>query len=198
MDSRMKVVFEPSEVTLHVPRLFADASIEVIADEQAKSLATYYVENFTPLFLQGHAPLLLGASGLGKTFIAAAIAKALAPGGSSGYNTPVLWVDVVEAFNDLLDLRDFRQAGAYFKTKRRIKQTPLVVLDDVLQLREFDRIRELLFEVVNYRYAEKLPTIVTANIQNSGNVDTELVHGVGAPLARRLKEMSKDLVIVIQ
>lgn len=195
--AKVKVKFEASDVKLEIPKLFDNASLSTIKDEAVREFANHYVTEFTKYFLSGKAPLLLGSSGVGKTFVAAAIARALAFDEEFDYTAPVLWIDTVERLNHLLDLRDFRLASEYFDKKRKIKKTPVVVLDDVLQLREFERIRELLFEIVNYRYSEKLPTIITANIQNTKEHWTELTREVGSPLARRMREMSEGLAILI-
>ncbi len=103
--------------------------------------------------------VLSGASGSGKTHLAAAIAnERIAQGGA------VLYMDVP----DLLDhLRASYDAGAeelgYEQLIEQVKTTPLLVLDDIDAAPGTPWAKEKLFQVVNHRYNATLPTVFTCS-----------------------------------
>ncbi len=96
------------------------------------------------------------AYGNGKTHLAAAIANYVADHGE-----PVLFVVVP----DLLDhLRaSFNPASGIRLDKRfdEVKKAPLLVLDDLGTESATAWAREKLYQLFNYRYAARLPTVIT-------------------------------------
>ncbi len=104
--------------------------------------------------------LLSGASGCGKTHIAAAIVNRLIERGE-----PVLFVVVP----DLLDhLRSAYQPGAeiaYDDLFERVRSAPVLVLDDLGTQAQTPWAQEKLFQLINHRFNTRLPTIVTTNLQ---------------------------------
>lgn len=96
------------------------------------------------------------AYGNGKTHLAAAIANAVATRGE-----PILFVVVP----DLLDhLRaSFNPASGIRLDKRfdEVKKAPLLVLDDLGTESATAWAREKLYQLFNYRYAARLPTVIT-------------------------------------
>jgi len=103
--------------------------------------------------------LLSGASGCGKTHIAAAIVNALLEGGE-----PALFVVVP----DLLDhLRSAYQPGAeigYDELFERVRSAPVLVLDDLGTHSPTAWAQEKLFQLINHRFNARLPTVVTTNL----------------------------------
>lgn len=102
---------------------------------------------------------LSGASGCGKTHIAAAIVNAMIAEGS-----PALFVVVP----DLLDhLRAAYQPGAdigYDDLFERVRNAPVLVLDDLGTEAPTPWAQEKLFQLVNHRFNMRLPTVVTTNL----------------------------------
>ncbi|HEX5478171.1 MAG TPA: ATP-binding protein [Dehalococcoidia bacterium] len=102
--------------------------------------------------------VLCGASGCGKTHIAAAIVNALIARGS-----PALFVVVP----DLLDhLRSAYQPGAdvhYDELFERVRNAPVLVLDDLGTQAHTAWAQEKLFQLINHRFNTRLPTVVTTN-----------------------------------
>lgn len=106
--------------------------------------------------------VLRGGYGCGKTHLAAAIANACVEGGQ-----PVLFITVP----DLLDrLRAaFAPAspttyGARFEARfEEIRTAPILILDDLGTESSTPWAQEKLFQVFNYRYNARLPTVVTTN-----------------------------------
>ncbi|HEY7801215.1 MAG TPA: ATP-binding protein, partial [Dehalococcoidia bacterium] len=102
--------------------------------------------------------VLCGASGCGKTHIAAAVVNALLERGD-----PALFVVVP----DLLDhLRAAYQPDAdvrYDELFERVRSAPVLVLDDLGTQSPTPWAQEKLFQLVNHRFNARLPTIVTTN-----------------------------------
>jgi DNA replication protein DnaC len=103
--------------------------------------------------------VLCGASGCGKTHIAAAIVNRIIERGH-----PALFVVVP----DLLDhLRAAYQPGAevaYDDLFERVRNAPVLVLDDLGTQAPTPWAQEKLFQLVNHRFNAQLPTVVTTNL----------------------------------
>lgn len=101
---------------------------------------------------------LRGASGCGKTHIAAAIANACIRRG-----TPALFVVVP----DLLDhLRSAYKPDAdltYDQLFEQVRNAPVLVLDDLGTQNATPWAQEKLFQIVNHRFNARLPTVFTTN-----------------------------------
>jgi DNA replication protein DnaC len=190
-----KLRFQADPGLLRIPRRFMKATVDSITHTALKGFAQNYIVRFDEYYLAGKAPALFGKPGLGKTFVAAAIANGLV---NSTYNVPVFWADTIDVLYKLIDYRDLHRTDEYFSLRRKLFSSPVVVLDDFGQLRDFARIRELFFQVVNHRYGENLPTIFTANFP-VGKKQEEWA-GVdqcfSSALTRRIYTMSEGLVFV--
>jgi DNA replication protein DnaC len=103
--------------------------------------------------------VLTGASGCGKTHIAAAIVNELLVRGE-----PALFVVVP----DLLDhLRAAYQPGSdvgYDELFERVRNAPVLVLDDLGTQSPTPWAQEKLFQLINHRFNSRLPTVVTTNL----------------------------------
>jgi len=133
--------------------------------------------------------LLQGGYGCGKTHLAAAIANSVV-----GMGVPTLFLTVP----DLLDTLRFSYDSEDTTFEQRfdeIRNAPLLVLDDFGTQNATAWAQEKLFQVVNYRYINKLPLVVTTNLDldeieariRSRLADPELVSAVriAAPDFRR-------------
>ena len=133
--------------------------------------------------------LLQGGFGCGKTHLAAAIANFVV-----GLGVPTLFLTVP----DLLDTLRFSYASEDTTFEQRfdeIRNAPLLVLDDFGTQNATAWAQEKLFQIVNYRYINKLPLVVTTNLDldeieariRSRLADPELVSAVriAAPDYRR-------------
>ena len=133
--------------------------------------------------------LLQGGFGCGKTHLAAAIANHVV-----GMGVPTLFLTVP----DLLDTLRFSYDSEDTPFEQRfeeIRNAPLLVLDDFGTQNATAWAQEKLFQIVNYRYINKLPLVVTTNLDldeieariRSRLADPELVSAVriAAPDYRR-------------
>jgi DNA replication protein DnaC len=133
--------------------------------------------------------LLQGGFGCGKTHLAAAIANYVV-----GVGVPTLFLTVP----DLLDTLRFSYDSEESTFEQRfdeVRNAPLLVLDDFGTQNATGWAQEKLFQIVNYRYINKLPLVVTTNLDldeidarlRSRLADPELVTAVhiAAPDYRR-------------
>jgi DNA replication protein DnaC len=102
--------------------------------------------------------LLTGAYGCGKTHLAAAIVnEAIARGHAALFlTTPDLLDHLRASFNPESDL-------PYDSLFDRIREAPLLVLDDLGAQSSTAWAQEKLFQLLNHRYNRRLPTVVTTN-----------------------------------
>ncbi len=129
-----------------------------IADQQRLSLERAYNQSLAYseviegwLFLQGN-------YGCGKTHLAAAIANA-----AVGRGVPTLFLTVP----DLLDQLRYAYGSEDITFEERfdqVRNAPLLILDDFGTQSATPWAREKLFQILNYRYINQLPTVVTTNL----------------------------------
>jgi DNA replication protein DnaC len=102
--------------------------------------------------------LLLGRYGCGKTHLAAAIANETI---EAGISTLFLTVP------DLLDWLRYAYSGADMSFEERfeeIRESPMLILDDFGTQNATAWAQEKIFQIMNHRYINKLPTVITSNI----------------------------------
>ena len=102
--------------------------------------------------------LLSGGYGCGKTHLAAAVANY-----AVGMGVPTLFLTVP----DLLDTLRFSYDSEDTTFEQRfdeIRNAKLLVLDDFGTQNATGWAQEKLFQIINYRYINKLPTVVTTNL----------------------------------
>jgi DNA replication protein DnaC len=101
--------------------------------------------------------LLQGGFGAGKTHLAAAIANA-----ATAYGLPTLFLTVPDLLDGLRATFDDPEAS-FDERFEEIRQAPLLVLDDLGTQNATDWAREKLFQILNHRYVNRLPTVLTTN-----------------------------------
>jgi DNA replication protein DnaC len=129
-----------------------------IGEMQAQSLEDAY--NISRKFAQSLNGwfLLQGGYGCGKTHLVAAIANF-----AVGMGVPTLFLTVP----DLLDMLRFSYDSEDTTFEQRfneIRNASLLVLDDFGTQNATEWAQEKLFQIINYRYINKLPTVITTNL----------------------------------
>jgi DNA replication protein DnaC len=125
---------------------------------QAETLELAY--NQSRLFaqnLQGWL-LLQGDYGCGKTHLAAAIANF-----SVNMGVPTLFITVPDLLDTLRFAYDDPQA-TFEQRFDQIRTAPLLVMDDFGTQNATPWAQEKLFQIINYRYINRLPLVVTTNL----------------------------------
>jgi len=147
-----------SHLTFENFRTSGNPKAEFITPQEVSSLqeASQAAEEFSNR-LQGWL-LLEGAYGCGKTHLAAAIANAAVQRG-----VPTLFITVP----DLLDSLRFAYGNPETTFEARfeeIRNADLLVMDDFGTQNATAWAQEKLFQIINYRYINKLPTVITTNL----------------------------------
>lgn len=103
---------------------------------------------------------LLGPYGCGKTHLAAAIANVVLD-----HQVPVLFVVVPDLLDHLRSTFRPDSDASYDARFELVRTVPLLVLDDLGTESGTGWAREKLYQIVNHRYNERLPTVFTSNIR---------------------------------
>jgi DNA replication protein DnaC len=101
--------------------------------------------------------MLGGGYGVGKTHLAAAIANFRA---SDGH--PVTFVVVPDLLDHLRATFSPNSTVSYDRRFEEIRNSPLLVLDDLGTQATTPWVREKLYQLFNHRYNAELPTVITS------------------------------------
>ncbi|MEE9198979.1 MAG: ATP-binding protein [Dehalococcoidia bacterium] len=134
--------------------------------------------------------VLVGASGSGKTHLAAAIANSCIERGLRAFFMVV---------PDLLDhLRaTFAPSSdtTYDQLFEQVRNVPLLVLDDLGTQTSSPWAREKLFQILNHRFNAQLPTVVTTNVMLE-HLDDNLESRLTDPALSTVYEVEKHSTIL--
>lgn len=117
-------------------------------------MAKIYADHFAGDFLKtGMGLLFWGNVGRGKTFMAACIANQLIEN-----NIPVMMTSFSKIVDEVFSVKE---KAEYFKEFSRYK---LLIIDDLGAERQTDYAMEQVYKVVDDRYKNNLPMIITTNL----------------------------------
>jgi DNA replication protein DnaC len=102
--------------------------------------------------------VLKGGYGCGKTHLAAAIANGCVERGQ-----PVLFITVPDLLDHLRATFAPSSPGRYSIRFEEIRTAPILILDDLGTESSTPWAQEKLFQILNYRYNARLPTVITTN-----------------------------------
>jgi len=120
---------------------------------------------------------LWGPIGTGKTYAAYAIKKQLME--EQGINTRLL--SAPEMFDLIRD--DFKNKDT-FNRERIMSNRGILIIDDLGVEKPSEWVSETIFKIIDKRYREMIPTIITSNLQLG-----ELSEHLGDRVASRITEM---------
>lgn len=122
----------------------------------AKSKAMQYTEHFPEIKNERHNSIIfMGQVGSGKTHLSMAICNKLL----NEYKTPVLYMPYRETI--LRIKQSVSDEINYNNAIERYKKTPVLMIDDLLKGKNTEADTNILFEIINYRYLNNLPMIVS-------------------------------------
>ncbi len=154
-------LYQVSNLEVYKPMTFSVFSVQGrlgLADEHINSLQ-YALSQAQQFAAKPQGWLtLMGSYGCGKTHLAAAVANTCV---EFGMNTIFLTVP------DLLDWLRYSYGAtdsSFEKRFEEIRSIPLLVLDDLGAHNATNWAAEKLFQIIDYRYTRKLPTVVTTNL----------------------------------
>jgi DNA replication protein DnaC len=168
---------------LTLPRRYQDTAVDDIDDAGLARCVRKYGRDFWQVAPAGIAPFFAGNSGVGKTYAASVLARAI----HAVHRIPVAWCNCAE------ELVWFDREAFSTRVAARIaelKRAPFVVMDDFTQFTD-GRQLNLLTEIAAVRYDECLPTLWTGNVVLKKDDYEIFEKAVGAMLARRILQMSE-------
>lgn len=127
--------------------------------------------------------LFLGPTGVGKTHQAYGALRYIAAA-----DTPIAWVS--STCTDMYAALRPRHGVDSETEFRRYAYAPLLLLDDIGAAKVTEFTEEINFRLVNHRYENRLPTIITSNV-----LPKELTERLGDRVASRLVGMSDRIAI---
>ncbi len=119
---------------------------------QAYELAREFAENPTGWLI------FIGGYGCGKTHLAAAITTH-----RIAHGQPVLFVVMPDLLDHLRATFSPDSPVSYDERFEQVRTAPLLILDDLGAHSTTPWAREKLYQIINYRYNARLPTVITSN-----------------------------------
>ena len=167
-----------SSLNLHLDQTFAtfDLREQELPRADARNLSNAYETAFE--YAQEPANWLMFYSigyGNGKTHLAASIANYVANKGK-----PVLFIVVPDLLDHLRATFSPASNARLDKRFNEIKTAPLLVLDDLGTESATGWVKEKLYQLFNYRYNARLPTVITTT-HHLDQLDPKLASRVGDP-----------------
>lgn len=135
--------------------------------------------------------VLSGPSGCGKTHLAAAIANYRLQKGH-----PVFFVTVPDLLDHLRTAFSPSSDVTYDELFERVRNAPLLVLDDMGRQSSTPWAEEKLFQILNHRFNAELSTVVT--IGDIKNLDERLAVRLQNPAIAKICELEKALLPLFQ
>jgi len=186
-----------------------DYYINRVSPAEGQEQAFNAIQTVTDRIMRGQATnglLLVGAVGCGKTFMVSSVANniidtieieehevenATEQSAASGYGfwigvhkSPVQFISVTDLMNQLKASFSDPESGIQHMIMKRLQSVELLILDDMGAEKTSDWVCSTLFEIIDYRYNEFLPLLVTTNC-----IPEELKKQIGARNYDRLREM---------
>ena len=121
----------------------------------------------------GHRWLFLsGPCGVGKTHLAIAVAQYAI----DWHRMSVYFAVVPDLLDHLRSTFDPASGSVYDERFATIRNAPLLILDDLGTENATPWAKEKLYQIINHRYSEQMPTVITTNVDLSarGKIDERI------------------------
>ena len=173
--------------------------------EEGEGSAYEVVHEYTTRFLEGKCKkglLLVGGVGSGKTFMVSHVANSIVNymmlRETGDWN---FWLDIENedwlhvsqplTFATASDMLDDLRKNPYPMTYCKYQECSLLIIDDLGVERSTDWSLETLFKIIDYRYNEELPILITTNC-----TPEELKEHVGDRIYDRIRSMCALVPVV--
>ena len=152
---------DPWYHSAHIPLRYHGVTFAMFSpkpDRAALGAARDYARNWPPP--QPFLSLVSAQKGNGKTMLAVATAYAA----WNNNRVPARFWPVVELLARFRATFDAGGEGAFAQLDAELRATPLLILDDLGAEKGTEWTRERLYALIDYRYREMAPMIVTGNV----------------------------------
>jgi len=172
---------ELSELDLHVEQTFESFRVPSSGREETRQNLTA-IRNAAWDFAQKPQGWIafLGRSGVGKTHLAAAIANHVRLA-----QPQILFISIPRLLDHLRSSFSPNSILPYDIRFEQIKQAPLLVLDDLRAQASSPWAAEKLFQIIDYRYLARRPTVFTLSTQSG---DLKEISAADPRIASRLTD----------
>ena len=130
-------------------------------NKEAYTNAKLYAENFSKFKETGEGLYFTGGNGTGKTHLAVAIALYLINKG-----IPVICMTSIKLLQEIRRTYDRDRNVSEYELLKAYKEVDLLVIDDLGQENITDWSLMMLYDIINDRYENCLPTIITTNFSD--------------------------------
>lgn len=152
------------------------ASFDAKRDRESFDACSKYANDDRLMDRKRNGLILAGGYGSGKTHLAAAISNTLIERG-----IPVLFGTSISHLEAIRNGINDPKLDGYLS---KMKVTPVLVIDDLGKEKKSNWTRQILFDVINYRYEHMLPTIITTNLIEGDDCGLFATHVEGAVWSR--------------
>jgi len=159
-------------------RTFRNYRADSKEQETALEIARTYALRFEDLLGHGAGLVFCGKPGTGKTHLAVAIARMVLSKGRT-----VLFAPVIEALRQVKETYGRNSSMSESQAINRFVKPTLLILDDVGVQYGSEAEKLILYEILDARYRNARPTIMTSNLTQE-----ELIDYVGTRNLDRMKE----------
>ena len=158
--ARLEAMLYESAIPLRfIGRTLENFTAETPEQKRALTIASDFVQNFNKKSNRGDSLILLGAPGTGKSHIAAAILQALLPEQCGLYTTCSGVIRAVRAtWRPNAEKTESQVLGL-------LADVPLLVIDEIGVQYGTDSEQNILFDLLDRRYRDMMPTILLANLK---------------------------------
>lgn len=187
-----------SSYLFNIPDRFAKATlVEDFHNEELQEAVDDYVERYDSHQKTGQSLVLTGNSGTGKSYTAAAILNDIVTTWGEDYPISGRWFSILYDLQSLMDFRHFHNWDQYSSLIRTVRESSIVVLDDLLHVPDFAQTKHIVMGIIEYRYQYQKPMIITMNAGMATGDFSEVARVFNAPLARKLEDMASDYTFVL-
>lgn len=166
------------------------ASGEDPSIEKAIKTARYYAEHFEKAIEQGRGLYIVGKPGVGKTHIAAGIARTV----MEQHRTPVMMLSMVDLLSRLRATYNDESGESEAMLMRTLGMVDLLIIDDLGKEHPTSWTLERVYQIIDGRYQHKKCVIVTTNYNDATLIDRlskngQLDRTTAEAIVSRLHEM---------